>query len=294
MYTKIAFFRHLLTFALLVLSLLFGTAFAEVVSFTSTKSSKLTEAVLTSPSSAVSKNAPAVVILHHGGGCVHSQTPQYAKALSSAGYYTLEPCLFYNAQARERSTVVYLPQVFGALRYLASLDGVDKNRIAIIGGSYGAALAFVSATEWAYKNHADQSLPPFAAHAPFYPGCYIYDRFIKARKGRSDLPGDAYDKFVGAKVRIYTGDSDDYDSRDPKACEMMIDLLSPEAKALVSLKVFVGATHGWDHPLGSSFFEPLACKGRGCQNTNESRPDITQQGIVDLIEFLAKAMPSNR
>ena len=275
-----------------VVCLVSSTAFAQKVSFPSTKSDKKTEALLTKPSTSSSTPAPAVVILHHGGGCVHSQTPQYAEALSKAGYFTLEPCLFNSSQARERSTVVYLPQVFGALKYLASLDGVDKERIAVIGGSYGAALAFVSATTWAYRTHADQALPPFAAHAPFYPGCYIYERFIRDRKGRADLPGDAYDQFTGAKVRIYSGDNDDYDSRDAKACETMIGVLTPQARSLVSLKMFVGATHGWDHPLGSTFYEPIACKGRGCQNTNESRPDITQQGIADLIEFLGKSMPA--
>ena len=109
-----------------VVCLLSSTALAQKVSFPSTKSDKKTEALLTKPSATSSTPAPAVVILHHGGGCVHSQTPQYAAALSKAGYFTLEPCLFYSSQARERSTVVYLPQVFGALKYLANLEGVDN------------------------------------------------------------------------------------------------------------------------------------------------------------------------
>ena len=272
--------------------LLSATVRAEQISYRATTSEKITQARLERPEKTPSNvGAPAVVLLHHGGGCVNSQTKKYADALNKAGYFTIEPCLFSSASGQERSTVVFLPQVFGALKYLAQLQGVDKNRIAIAGGSYGAALTFVSATSWAYGKHADHDLPPFAAHAPFYPGCYIYEKFIKARVGRADLPADAYEKFTGSPVRIYAGGKDDYDSRDPKACESMIQSLTPSNQQLVTLKFFPNATHGWDHLLNSSFYEPLACKGRGCNNSNVVDDATTQEGIDDLIEFFRKSMP---
>jgi len=287
------FFKTLFQNLILIFSICMGLgAHAEKVSYLSAKSEKTTDAILTKPTNLTGRAAPAIVLLHHGGGCINSQTPKYAEALSKAGYFTIEPCLFKTASSREKSTVAYLPQVFGALRYLANIEGVDKNRIAVTGGSYGGALAMASATNWAYQTHSDAAYPPFAAHAPFYPVCYAFERFLREKIGRSDAPGNAYDKFNGAKVRIYAAGKDDYDSRDPKTCESMVGLFHSDVRDLVSLRTFSEATHGWDHPVSETFFDPLACKGRGCTNTNQSNPQVTQDAIVDLIEFLASTMIS--
>lgn len=265
------------------------------VSVPPTKPSFLTrpvDATLGKPEAIPAGGAPAVVILHHGGGCLGSQTPQYAKALNAAGYVTLEPCLFSSAQSRSSSTVTYLPQVFGALRFLAQLPFVDKTRIGITGGSYGGVLSLVSATDWAYRTHADPDFPKFAAHAPFYPPCFLVEQFVRAKKGRSDIPGDAYDRFGAAPIRIYAGGKDDYEDRDPKSCESLLEALPLEVRPLITIKLFPEASHGWDHGSTYSFFERVACKGRGCTNTNTSDPVVTLEGIKDLIDFLSRSMPA--
>lgn len=283
-------------FVTILLSLTLGQgqfASAETIRLSSTNSEQLTEARFRTPAlQPASGQSPAIVLLHHGGGCARTQTTAYADALNKAGYFTIEPCLFPSDTARSRSSVVYLPQVFGALRHLAENPSVDKNRIAVMGGSYGAALAFVSATQWAYRTHADQKFPPFAAHAAFYPGCYVYERFVRERKGRPDLPASTYDEFTGAPVRIYAGGKDDYDDRDPQACEKMISALQAPVQSLVSLKFFPDATHGWDHKMEATFFEPLACKGRGCMNQNQPDSATTREGIADLLDFLSSRMPA--
>lgn len=160
------------------------SANAQQVTYAAATTTKTTEARFGRPAQMpASGSAGGVVILHHGGGCVNSQTPKYADALNKAGYFTLEPCLFPSASERGRA---YLPQVFGALKYLAQVPGVDKNRIAITGGSFGGILSFVSATSWAYETYADRAFPRFAAHAPFYPVCYAFERQIKGKVGRAE------------------------------------------------------------------------------------------------------------
>jgi len=268
---------------------------SERVSVPPTKPSFLTrpvDATIGKPQTIPAAGAPAVVILHHGGGCLGSQTPQYAKALNAAGYVTLEPCLFTSVQSRSPSTVTYLPQVFGALRFLAQLPFVDKTRIGITGGSYGGVLSLVSATDWAYKTHGDQDFPRFAAHAPFYPPCYLVEQFVRAKKGRSDIPGDAYERFGASPIRIYAGGNDDYEDRDPKSCESLVEALPPEVRPQITIKLFPEASHGWDHGNTYSFFERVACKGKGCTNTNTSDPAVTLEGIRDLTAFFSQSMPA--
>jgi dienelactone hydrolase len=275
--------------ALAVLCQIFAShAKASEVRFSAIRSNYSVTATLGKPadSAASDQGAPAVVLLHHGGGCAFSQTSAYATALNAAGFFTLEPCLFMNVMQRERVSASYLPQVFGALRYLAQLPGVDKTRIAISGGSYGGTLTLLSATRWARENHSDASFPAFAAHVPFYPPCFLIERFIRSGRSLPQVPADAYSRYTGAPIRIFAGTMDDYEDRDPQSCTSMVTAMGEEAKPVISIRLFEGATHGWDHGRTYSFFEDIACKGKGCVNRNVSNPEITQRGIEEMIAFL--------
>jgi dienelactone hydrolase len=234
--------------------------------------------------------SPAVVLLHHGGGCSVSQTRAYADALNQAGFFTLEPCLFSTIAQRDRVAATYLPQVFGALRYLAQLPGVDKSRIAIAGGSYGGNLTLMSATRWANQVHGDSTIPGFAAHVPFYPTCFLIERFVRAGQSLPQIPADAYNQYTGAPIRIFAGTLDDYEDRDPQSCASMVSAIGEGIRPHVSIRLFPGATHGWDHGQTYSFYESVACKGKGCRNTNAYQPETTRQGIKELIEFLGDAL----
>ncbi|MFN5178996.1 dienelactone hydrolase family protein [Limnohabitans sp.] len=262
------------------------------VRFTALKSNQLVTATLGKPAdgSVGEKGSPAVVLLHHGGGCVDSQTGAYATALNAAGFFTLEPCLFRSVYQRERVAASYLPQVFGALRYLAQLPGVDKSRIAISGGSYGGTLTLMSATRWARENHADSSFPAFAAHVAFYPPCFLIERFVRSGRSIPQIPADAYSRYTGAPIRIFAGTLDDYEDRDPQSCASMVAAMGDEAKSLISMRLFDGATHGWDHGRTYSFFEAVACKGKGCENRNVSNPEVTQRGIEEMTSFLKASL----
>ena len=247
------------------------------------------EATFTLPSA---QNAgtkfPAVVLLHSGWGWSdeHDGTSTYAKALQKAGFATLELRMFpTHGSAKLGGPAAYLPELFGSLNYLASIPDIDPKRIGVAGYSFGGLLALVAATTWANKTYG-KSGQQFAVHAPFYPICWVLKANAQGRK--APVPTDAWLEWTGAPIRIYAGANDDYDNRDPKSCEDAVKVLPESQQGAFSIKVYPDATHGWDQKKGATFFEKLACNGRGCNNTNQPNVQIAEQSTRDLIEFMSK------
>jgi len=233
---------------------------------------------------------PAVILLHSSWGWAdeHEGVGVYAEALSRAGYVTLEPRMFPGGSGNG-APASYLPELFGVLRYAAKRPDVDPNRIAVSGFSFGGILSLIAATKWANESYRDGS-PRVAAYAPFYPVCWLLEANVLGRP--SPVPTDAWLEWTGAPVRIFVGGKDDYDDRDPNACQEAIDSLPESGRKSFSVKVYASATHGWDQRRAATFYEAQACKGRGCYNSNPPDAQVTQQSIKDLIEFLGTAMPA--
>lgn len=183
------------------------------------------EGVLTRPvDPQVDKPYPAVVLLHAGGGWEVPVTGQYAKALNQAGFATLELRLFRSEAERAPTRMGYLQNLYDALRFLGTQQNINPDRVSVAGFSFGGILALTSATSWAYERFGRGTGPQFAAHAPFYPVCYGYAAFAKAKRATADLPSDFLAKWTGAPVRIFAAGQDDYDDRDPKVCEEFVSL----------------------------------------------------------------------
>ena len=233
---------------------------------------------------------PAVILLHSSWGWAdpHEGVQVYAEALSSAGYVTLEPRMFPGVGGNGAPSS-YLPEFFGVLRYAATRPDVDPNRIAVSGFSFGGILSFIAATKWANELYLNGS-PRVAAYAPFYPVCWLLKANVKGKP--SPVPTDAWLEWTGAPVKIFAGGKDDYDDRDPNACQEAIDSLPESARESFSVKVYASATHGWDQRRSETFYEPLACKGHGCNNSILPDAQVTRQSIGDLIDFLGTAMPA--
>lgn len=233
----------------------------------------------------------AVVLLHSAWGWddEHEGTRTYAEALSKAGFLAIELHMFPRSNsARPGGPAAYLPELFGALKYLGARPDVDPKRIAVAGFSFGGLLTLVSATTWANDRLSSPGVRP-AAYAPFYPLCWIVKANVKGRQ--SPVPTSAWQTWTGAPVRIYAGALDDYDDRDANACQDAVAALPEPQRKAFSVRVFENATHGWDQRLPARFHEKLACKGRGCNNANVPNAEATEQSVKDLIEFLQKAMP---
>lgn len=243
------------------------------------------EAVLRQPDS--QPNGQALLILHHAGGWGMGTTAQYAEYFSQRGFVTLEPRLF---NTRPKRLVEYLGEVFGGLHFLMKQPGVQADQISVMGLSFGAHLAILSATEWANRLYTDGTVR-FKAHAPFYPVCWRFAAQIKGQMPRlkmSGLPDDFGVKWVGVPMLLLTGTLDDYDDRDPNTCSEFIEAIPDEKqKSMTTLVQYEGATHGWDQRT-VSFFEHIACKGKGCTNHNVHNPAVTLKAKEDLLKFLTE------
>ena len=265
----------------------------ELVSFpaaqtSSGSGSEKVEAIYSRPSTQnVGAKLPAIVLLHSAWGWSdeHEGTSNYAQALQKAGFATLELRMFpTHGSAKTGGPAAYLPELFGSLNYLASNPDIDPKRIGVAGYSFGGLLALVAATTWANKTYG-KSGQQFAAHAPFYPICWVLKANAQGR--RSPVPTDAWMEWTGVPIRIFAGAIDDYDNRDPKSCEDAVKALPESQQRVFSVKVYPEATHGWDQKKGASFFETLACNGRGCNNTNQPNSQVADQSTKDLIEFMS-------
>ena len=262
-----------------------------VVAIGGSAGSRKIEALVRRPSAGSGQSKyPAVILVHSSWGWAddHEGVKIYAEALSGAGYVTLEPRLFPGGGGNG-GPASYLPEFFGVLRYAATRADVDPNRIAVSGFSFGGMLSLIAATKWANDLYINGS-PRVAAYAPFYPVCWLLEANVRGQP--SPVPIDAWLEWTGAPVRIFAGGKDDYDDRDSNACQEAIDSLPELGRKSFSVKVYASATHGWDQRRAATFYERLACKGRGCYNSNAPDAQVTRQSIKDLIEFLGTAMPA--
>lgn len=180
---------------------------------------------------------PAVVILHSSAG-VDSTGAFYARALNHSGIATLELDLWGardlagGSENRPASPQETLPDVFAALAYLAQHPNIDKDRIGVIGFSWGGILSMLTATE---QYMSMTGLPyRFAGHVAHYPLCWLFNY----------APGFEFDNFTGAPVLIQTGTKDDYDL--PETCPALVDNLPEHDQSLVKVKVYRRAFHAWD------------------------------------------------
>ncbi|GAA0813480.1 hypothetical protein GCM10009111_08940 [Colwellia asteriadis] len=205
------------------------------------------------------ENTPAVIILHSSAG-VDSTGMFYASALNRRGIATLELDLWgardlaggsANRPATPQET---LPDVFSALAYLAEHSLIDKDRIGVMGFSWGGVLSLLTASE----NYMSLTGQPyrFAGHIAHYPICWLYNY----------APGFEFTNFTGAPILIQTGAKDDYDL--PETCPNLVASLPEEEQEFVKVKVYKRAYHAWDRLEPKWIVEdPFSHLGQGGQVT---------------------------
>lgn len=197
--------------------------------------------------------APAVVLLHGRAGAYSSLAEgvyesstltmrhrYWAEYWSDRGYYALIVDSFgprgypggfaagtYSERPASINEVTIRPlDAYGAMRFLRAIDGVDDDRIGMMGWSNGASTVL---SAMANDKPGDMSRIGFRAAIAMYPGCGLQGRF---RQGYT-----AY-----APVEIFMGTADEEVSHD--SCQRF----EAAAQGPVVFHSFEGASHTFDDP----------------------------------------------
>ena len=237
---------------------------------------------------------PAVVIVHGTSG-IDSRGSYHADALNDAGIATLELDMWSprglnggtGPNGRPDGIPETLPDAYGALRYLASRPGIDPRRIGIMGFSWGGVVSMLTAT----KPYSDQYMGTdslrFAAHAPFYPVCWGYNK----------IPGYEFAELTGAPVFIQSGECDAYD--EPDSCARLVSSLPEQAQRQVTLTMYPDATHAFNRlEPAQTVTDPFSHLGQGGEVKFEANPEAaasSRQATVDFFEraFAAAGQPND-
>ena len=181
-----------------------------------------------------SGRSPAVIMLHGSDG-ITAHHRRYAQALRGRGLAVLLLDSFTGRGvdetiANQGAVTPYsmLVDAYRALRLLQTHPRIDAERIAVVGWSKGGMVA-----DWAsrerYRAVLAPDIPPFAAHAAFYPWC-----------GEQHVPV----RLTGAPLLFLVGERDDWTGAAP-----CIDYVKRvrEAGYAARIVVFPGAEHAFDY-----------------------------------------------
>ena len=225
---------------------------------------------------------PAVLILHSSGG-VDGTGAFYASALNQAGIATLEIYMFAGG-GRPGSTRITMPDAYGGLFFLANDPRIDPIRIGVMGFSWGGAMSMLTASEEVTRQYTGGKAR-FAAHLALYPVCWAHLNILSGKN--SNYGPDTYRRYTGAPLHILAGDKDDYD--DPDSCPKFVEALPDEVRRFVSVTIYRGASHGWDHPDGltHTFHDAYAHSGRGGLVDTRADDVIAAQSREFATQFFA-------
>jgi dienelactone hydrolase len=178
---------------------------------------------------------PAVILAHGCGGPGNADAG-WAQALPGWGYAAFVVDSFRGrglsevcTNARALLGTQRIPDVYGALRILATHPKVDARRVALMGFSHGGIVTLGASTTWAKQAFAPAGHPAFRAFLAFYPYCNT------AYPERQQ---------ISAPLRIHAGERDDWTPAAP--CTRLAEILSASGQD-ATITVYPGALHSFDN-----------------------------------------------
>lgn len=213
------------------------------------RETELVSGVLRFPSDA--GKVPAVIIAH---GCAgpHYAERSWQLVLRSWGYATFVLDSFSGRGLREVCTTNKLlphhrlPDVYGAIRVLATHPRIDPQRVALLGFSHGGIVTLEAATRWAKETFGQSDGVAYKAFFPFYPWCgYNAPEFSR----------------LTAPIRFHLGERDDWTPAKP--CLELVAALRAEGNDAAAT-VCQGAAHSFDDNNREAFL-PDVENWRNCE-----------------------------
>lgn len=200
---------------------------------------------------------PAVVFAH---GCAGNRfvEPAWGEFLRKAGYATFNVDSFRGRGINEVCTqgalltpLQRVPDVYGALRFIAAHPKIDARRVALMGFSHGGMVTMFASTAWAKEQFAPAGQPAFRAFLPFYP--YCNGVFPERDK-------------VSAPVRIHSGAADDWTPARP--CAELAAALKASGQD-VAIDVYPDAYHSFDQARSFTYL-PAVTNAAACSPQSPS------------------------
>lgn len=205
---------------------------------------------------------PAVVLIHGAGGVRYGRELTYGRQFAAMGIAALVVDAFaarrdlagsFTERLLNITETMLVADVYAGLRYLAGRGDIDRDRIALIGFSYGGM-----ASTYALHKQIAESLAPeglrFAGHVAFYGPCVA--RFANKR-----TTGAPYLMLYGGQDALI----------DPARCrEVLEDIRAGGSQT--DLAVYDDAYHLWD----GSWRGPRQIS----RNLADCRFEVSQSGLV--------------
>jgi dienelactone hydrolase len=224
---------------------------------------------------------PAVIVVHTLGGYLDANEGYVAAELRKSGFATLT----YDSFAARGTTgsamsgsPAYLPagvaDAYAALRRLANEPRIDTDRVAILGFSYGAEVAHLTAFE-ELRSALTPGQGRFAAHVAFYPA---------GNFGVIAEPG----AYTGSPVLMLLGEKDE-NLPVAKIESYLAYARAAGNPAPIETVTYPGAYHAWTVPsLTTLRFFPDLVSTKKCPLIL-----LGPKGLVFLIDGQTKPLDPN-
>jgi dienelactone hydrolase len=200
---------------------------------------------------------PAVIVVHGLGGYRDANEGYVAAELRKSGFATLTYDSFAargTTGAAMQGSPGYLPagvaDAYAALQWLSSEPRIDANRIAIVGFSFGAEVAHLTAFE-RIRSALDPGQGRFAAHVAFYPA---FNLGVVADRGA----------YTGSPVLMLLGGKDD-NLPVTKVESYLAYARAAGNPVPIETVTYPGAYHAWTVPdLVTARFYPELVSAKKC------------------------------